>query len=123
MALGLGLLLGGQLDLIPFLIAERLLAVAVVGLIVDHQHLLHRHQLAHDPLQHLAFGLGGDHRFLPPTLHELAGALGQIKQFPFAEGVVVGDHDPGLAQLRNQILRHQLHPLEVALGVVRHQHP
>ena len=66
MALGLGLLLGGQLDLLPFLIAERLLAVAVVRFIVDHQHLLHAHQLAHDALQHLAFGLG---------IHSCPGAL------------------------------------------------
>ena len=35
----------------------RLLAVAVVRLVVEDQDVLHAHQVGHDALEHLAFGL------------------------------------------------------------------
>ena len=35
----------------------RLLAVAVVRLVVEHEDVLHAHQVGHDALEHLAFGL------------------------------------------------------------------
>ena len=38
-------------------VVVRLLAVAVVGLVVDHQDVLHAHQVGHDALEHLPFGL------------------------------------------------------------------
>jgi hypothetical protein len=34
---------------------SRLLAVAVVRLVVENQDVLHPHQLGHDPLQRLSF--------------------------------------------------------------------
>ena len=34
----------------------RLLAVAVVRLVVEHEDVLHAHQVGHDTLDHLAFG-------------------------------------------------------------------
>ena len=37
--------------------SARLLAVAVVRLVVEHEDVLHAHQLGHDALEHLAFGL------------------------------------------------------------------
>ena len=36
--------------------SARLLAVAVVRLVVEHEDVLQAHQVGHDPLEHLAFG-------------------------------------------------------------------
>jgi hypothetical protein len=36
-----------------------LLAVAVVGLVVDDHDVLHAHEVGHDALEHLAFGFQG----------------------------------------------------------------
>ena len=37
----------------------RLFAVAVVRLVVEHEDVLHAHEVGHDPLEHLAFGFQG----------------------------------------------------------------
>ena len=52
--LGLLLLVALQVLVVRFL---RLFAVAVVRLVVEDEDVLHAHQLGHDPLEHLAFGL------------------------------------------------------------------
>jgi hypothetical protein len=43
----------------------------VVGLVVEHEDVLHAHQVGHDPLEHLAFGL--------ERLQLLAAALGAAR--------------------------------------------
>ncbi len=40
-----------------FVRVPRLLAVAVVRLVVEDEDVLHAHQVGHDALEHLAFGL------------------------------------------------------------------
>ena len=51
-----------------------LLAVAVMRLIVQHQDVLHAHQIGHDPLEHLPFGFEGVQFFATP-LKQVSGHL------------------------------------------------
>ena len=46
----------------PFLSLARFLAVAVVGLVVQHQDVLQPQEPGHHPLQHLSFGFEGIER-------------------------------------------------------------
>ena len=73
--------------------SSRLLAVAVVRLVVEHQDVLHAHQLGHDALEHLAFGLQRVAARRPAALEQRAAALRQLHPLAQLEGVVVGDDD------------------------------
>ena len=100
----------------------RLLAVAVVGLVVEHQDVLHAHEVRHHPLEHLARGLAGrDVR--TPALEEGAASLRDGEGLALHEGVVVGDDDLGAVQVAEHVGRHQLAALVVAVRVVRLEHP
>ena len=52
----------------------RLLAVAVMRLVVEDQDVLHAHQVGHDALEHLAFGFEGL-EFVAAALEQRAAAL------------------------------------------------
>ena len=99
-----------------------LLAVAVVGLVVEHQDVLHAHEVRHHPLEHLARGLAGrDVR--APTLEEGAASLREGEGLAAHEGVVVGDDDLRAVEIAEHVGRHQLAAAVVAVGVVRLEHP
>ena len=55
------------------LVRDRLLAVAVVRLVVEDEDVLHAHQVGHDALDHLALGLERVQR-LAAALQQLAPA-------------------------------------------------
>ena len=76
------------------------LPVAVVGLVIDHEDVLHAHQVGHDALDHLAFGLQRLQVVASAALEELASAFGKLDALAQLEGVVVGDDDLGLASRR-----------------------
>ena len=100
----------------------RLLAVAVVGLVVEHQDVLHAHEVRHHPLEHLARGLAGrDVR--TSALEEGAASLRDGEGLALHEGVVVGDDDLGAVEVAEHVGRHQLAALVVAVRVVRLEHP
>ncbi len=111
-ALGLLAVLAGQGS-----VRAGLLAVAVVGLVVDHDDVLEAHQLVHAAVQHLAFGLDRVRR----RRRGPAGGSGRpsrLRGLPPAEGVVVGDDDLGAGDVGQHVHRHQLAVLVVAVGVV-----
>ena len=88
----LGLLALVALELLVVL-ARRLFAVAVMRLVVEHEDVLHAHQLGHDALEHLAFGLERLQLVAGAALQERAAALGELEALAALEGVVVGDDD------------------------------
>ena len=98
----------------------RLLAVAVVRLVVDDDDVLERQQLAAGALQHLAFGLDRRDRLAAP-LQERASDLGQLHRLALLEGVIVGDDDLGLADVRQHVGGQNLARAVVAVGIVRQQ--
>src|SRR5690606_14873224 len=91
----LRLLLVVALELVRFVCA-RLLAVAVVGLVVENEESLDAQQVRHYSLEHLAFGFqrvqGG-----AATLEKSAIPLCELQFFAEFKCVVVGDDDLRLA--------------------------
>lgn len=67
----------------------RLLAVAVMRLVVQDEDVLHAHQLGHDALDHLPFGLQRVGLGAGAALQELPAALRQLDALAQLEGVVV----------------------------------
>ena len=94
----------------------------MVRLVIEHENVLHAHQVGHDPLQHLAFGFEGVQLVAAP-LQQRAPALGEIDAFAELEGVVVGDDDLGAVHVVQHVARHQLAVLVIAVRVVRLQDP
>ena len=100
----------------------RLLPVAVMGLVVEHQDVLHAHEVRHHPLQHLPRGLaGGDVR--TAALEEGAATFRDGEGLAAHEGVVVGDDDLRAVEIAEHVGRHQLAAAVVAVRVVRLEHP
>ena len=64
-------------------------------LIVEHEDVLHAHQIGHDSLKHLALGLQSLQLFTTPALNRGASPFGDVSAFPHLEGVIVGNHDLG----------------------------
>ena len=117
------------LRLLPLVALERplvglapLLAVAVVGLVVQHQDVLHAHEFGHHPPQHPAFGLPGVGRGAT-ALEERPAALRDLEALPAPEGVVVGDDDLRPVEVGQQVVRHEVAAAVVAVRVVRLEHP
>ena len=117
------------LGLLPLLALERrlvlfapLLAVAVVGLVVQHQDVLHAHELGHHAAQHPAFGFPGVGRGAA-ALEERPASLRDLDALPAPEGVVVGDDDLRPVEVGQQVVRHEVAAAVVAVRVVRLQHP
>jgi hypothetical protein len=67
----------------------------VVRLVVEDEDVLHAHQLGHDALEHLAFGL--QRLQLSPRQPSSSSRVpfGQLESLAQLEGVVVGDDDLG----------------------------
>ena len=117
---GLLAVVSGELALGALLL--RLLAVAVMGLVVERHHVLHAHQARHHPLQHLALGLERV-QLRAAALQQRAPALREILRLPPHEGVEVGDNDICAVQVAEQVARHQFAAFVVAVRVVGLQHP
>ena len=96
-----------------------LLAVAVVRLVVEDEDVLHAHQVGHDALDHLAFGLQRVQLLARAALEQRAAALGELDALAQLEGVVVGDDDLGPVDVVEHVARDQLAAGVVAVGVVR----
>ena len=95
-----------------------LFAVAVVRLVVEHQDVLHAHQVGHHALEHLAFGFQRV-QFLAAALEQRAAALGEFDALAQLEGVVVGDDDLGPVHVVEHVAGNQFAVCVVAVGVVR----
>ena len=102
-------------------LVARLLAVAVVGFVVEDEDVLQAHQVGHHPLEHLAFGFERVQR-LAATLEQRAAALGELDPLAQLEGVVVGDDDLGAVDVVQHVARDELAALVVAVGIVGLQH-
>ena len=100
----------------------RLLAIAVMRLVVQRQDVLHAHQLGHHALQHLAFGFERLQLGPRAALEQRAAAGRQLQPLAALEGVVVRDDDPRLLHVLEQVVRDQLARAVVVVGVVRLQH-
>ena len=74
-----------------------LFAVAVMRLVVEHQDVLHAHQVGHHPLEHLPFGFQRV-QFLAAALEQGTAAFGKLDALAQLEGVVVGDDDLGAVE-------------------------
>jgi hypothetical protein len=101
------------------LVAVRFAAVAVMGLVVQHDDVLLAAELPADPADHLTLGFG-EGRFLAllqDRFRELAGR----DLFAAKKGVVVGDQDPGFAHRVPQVGRDDLQSLVVVLRVAGEQ--
>ena len=92
----LGLLAVVALEVFVFVaLAERFLAVAVVGFVVDGEDVLQAHQLRHHALEHLTFGFQRLQFLAAAPLQQAAATTGDFQSLTQAEGVVVGDDDDG----------------------------
>ena len=91
------------------------LAVAVVRLVIDHEHVLHAHEIRHDSLNHLSFGFEGFRRVSSSALEELASAFAEINALAPHEGVIVRDDDLGLLNFFNHVARDKFASGEVAI--------
>ena len=98
-----------------------LLAVAMVGFVVDDQDVLHAHELGHDALHHLPLGFERVQR-LAAALEQGATASGEFQPLAQLEGVVVGDDDLGALQIAQHVARNQLAAGVVAVRVVGLEH-
>ncbi len=116
----------GLLLVVPFqvfvAIGSRLLSIAMMGLIVQHQNVLQTHQIGHHPVQHLALGFEGVQLFASP-LEQRASTLGEIDPLTAFEGVIVGDHDLGTVHVVQQVAGNQFTVLVVAVRIIRLQDP
>ena len=92
--------------------ASGLLAVAVVGFVVEDQDVLQAHQVGHDALEHLAFGFERV-QFFAAALEQGAAAFGELHALAEFEGVVVGDDDLGAVDIGEHVGGNQF-----AAGVV-----
>ena len=97
----------------------RLLAVAVVRLVVEDEDVLHAHQVGHDALEHLAFGLQRVQFLAGAPLKKRAAALGQLDALAQLEGVVVGDDDLGAVHVVEHVAGDEFAAGVVAVRVVR----
>ena len=89
--------------------------------VVEHENVLHSHQLGHDALQHLPFGLQRLER-RTMSLQQRAAAFRDFKPFAQFERVIVGDDDLCLIQFAHQITRHQLASRVVGVEIIRLEH-
>ena len=96
----------------------RLLAVAVVRLVVEDEDVLHAHQVGHDALEHLAFGFQRV-QLVAAALEQRAAALGELHALAELEGVVVGDDDLGAFEVVEHVAGHQFAAGVVAVRIVR----
>ena len=88
--------------------------------VVEHDDLLHAHQVRHDPLKHLPLGLLRG-QLLAPALKKRATALRKIKRLSELEGVVIRDDDLGTIEIAEHLVWHKLPALVVTVWVVRMQ--
>jgi hypothetical protein len=113
--LGFLLLLSFQFLLVRLF---RLLGVAVVRLVVEHEDVLHAHKVGHHPLEHLALGLLRV-QLLTPPLKQGAPAGGEFDALAELEGVIVGNHDFRAVDVVEHVAGDQLAAGVVAVRVVR----
>ena len=100
----------------------RLLAVTMVGFVVECHDVFHAHQLGHDPLEHLSFALQRlDLRASPPE--ERTASFRDLQRFPPHEGVVIGDDDFRAVQVAEHVAGHEFAARVVAVRVVWFQDP
>ncbi len=95
-----------------------LLAVAVVGFVVEHEDVFHAHQVGHDALDHLAFGFQCI-EVVAAALKQCPPAGRELDSLAKLESVVVGDDDLGPLDVVEHVAGNQLAAGVVAVGVVR----
>ena len=91
-------------------------------LVVDHQNVLHAHQLGHDALEHLPLGFLG-REWLTMALEKRPSALREFHSLPQFEAVVIGDDDLGAVNVGEHIRRDEFAGLVVRVGIVGLENP
>ena len=94
--------------------------------IIQNDDIFHAHEFRHDALDHLAFSferLKLLARILLgfPSLESLARSFRNFQSLAQFEGVVVGDHDFGVIQIRQHVLRHDLAAAVIAFEIIRNK--
>ena len=69
-------------------------------LVVEHEDVLHAHQLGHHALEHLAFGFQRLQLVAVRPWSSARPPVGQLEPLAELEGVVVGDDDLGPVRCR-----------------------
>src|SRR5262249_16845550 len=95
-----------------------LLAITVMALVVEHENVFHAHELGHNALDHLPFGLGGFDFSTSATLHKRTTAFGAFEALAGFERVKIGDDDLGSLDFLKQVLRDQLPASVIAVWVI-----
>ena len=90
----------------------------MVRLVVEHEDVLHAHQVGHDALEHLPFGFQGV-QLLAAALEERSAAFGEFHPLAQLESVIVRDDDLGAVDLVEHVGGHQFAAGVVAVGIVR----
>ncbi len=93
-----------------------------MGLVVEDDDVLRRHQVRQDPLEHLALRLQRLDVVASATAQERTVALRQRHAFAPLEGVEVRDDDPRPVDIADHVRRHQAAPTVVVVRVVRLEH-
>ena len=117
---GLGLVLAGERVEASRCRRPRATAVAVVGLVVEHDDVALVAQRAQHPAHHLV-GRLGEHAWL--LAGERLGELRRLDLLPQLEGVEVGDDDLRSAEVVDAVRWHEVALAVVVLRVRRQQHP
>ena len=108
-------------DVVFFCFLVWLLAVAMVGLVVEDHDPLDAHETGHYTLEHLPFSLQCL-ELRPSSLEQRSAAAGKLHGLPELEGVVVGDDDLRPIQIGEHVVGHKLAALVIAVGVIRLEH-
>ncbi len=117
LVVALGLLAVVALQVVVLVVVGRLLAVAVVRLVVEDEDVPEPHQLGHDALEHLPLGLERLQILTHPALEQRPPTLRQLQPLPALEGVVVGDDDLGAVHVVQHVAGYQLAARVVAVRV------
>ena len=122
--------LGVLLGLLAIITLQRVLVrfarfgpIAVMGLVVEDEDVLHAHQLRHHTPKHLALGLQSLELLARLAPQQFACALRDLKLFAQPKGVVVGDDDHRLLHVVQHVSWHQLARGVVAVGVAGLEDP
>jgi hypothetical protein len=94
-----------------------------MGLVVQHQNVLHAHQFGHDALKHLAFALQGLRLLSGAPLQQRPAALRQLQPLAQLERMVVGEDDPRFPDVFEHVARHQIAVGIVIVQIVGQQDP
>ena len=103
-------------------VGANLVAIAVVGLVVDDVDAVVVEQLATGPLQHLRVRFRRFERLRIVSLQEASRDFRERQRLPMLKGVIVGDDDLRAPDLRQHFRRRDLAGLIIVVRLARQQY-